>query len=85
MGYFKADACKPLRKLYRIATRGPVDRQLGSEIKYVVCARRKLYGNIFGQGFDSPHLHQDFCDLVVVLYTVEKLKLTRQWMSCELF
>ena len=47
MGYFKADACEPLGKLYRIATRGPVDRQLGSETKYVVCARRKLYGNIF--------------------------------------
>ena len=36
----------------------PVGRRCRSEIKYAVCARRKLYGNMFGQGFDSLHLHQ---------------------------
>lgn len=33
----------------------PVGRRCRSETKYAVCARRKLYDNMFGRGFDSLH------------------------------
>lgn len=63
-----ADSRGPYGKLCGIATWTPVDRHLGSEMQYVVCARRKLYGNIFGQGFDSPHLHQLLSEINLLNY-----------------
>ena len=51
-------------------------------LKTVNCTRRSLWDRLFGQGFDSPHLHQNniirtFCRLVMgsdLLFLLRKLK-----------
>jgi len=54
-------------------------------MQIIVCARRSSFGSVFGQEFDSPHLHQistvilielpcfSFCDRMLLVDEAESL------------
>ena len=61
----------------------PAYREGRSEILKVRCARRKLFWEVFGQGFDSPRIHKKYCRkgyIFCSIFFIQVADLVYHWM-----